>query len=266
MNIHFRRKGRTAVFPAALLLLFFVFLPGVSAQTQTEEEIETGRFGAEEPEEPETAAGGTNHTNKWLYLGVRAGPSLRFYTPSGDTPFTGGDSQAAAMDAAFQARFQAFSFLSIQGELVFTWDNASVWNYRRQGGTIDRYTRDYAGFSLQFPLTVRLNWYPGKFRVSPFFGASYLLPLGKITETNSLDDDTQSWLWRVSPPFGVLGGLSGALKLGPGMIVADLRYAVDLGEPEPRDGGIPAYRRRTVSLTVGYELGFFTKNGGTNHE
>jgi hypothetical protein len=63
-----------------------------------------------------------------------------------------------------------------------------------------------------------------------------------------------------------LGGLSGALKLGPGLIFAELRYAADLGEPEPRDAEIRAYRRSMASLTLGYELGFFVKKGGTNHE
>jgi hypothetical protein len=262
MKKHSRRKIQAA----ALFTLFCFFPIYAAAQTPAEERIETGRFGVEEPEESDTAAGETDYANKWLFLGVRAGPSLRFYTPSGDTPYTGGDSQVLSMDTAFQASVQVLSFLSIQGEAVFTWDNAPVWNYRGQSGKIDRYTHDYAGFSLQFPLMARLNLYPGKFRVSPFFGACYLLALGEITETNSLDDDSQSWLWRVSPPFGLLGGLNTAFKLGPGMLVADIRYTVDLGEPEPLEGGTKTYLRRALSLTVGYEFGFFTKNGGTKHE
>jgi hypothetical protein len=59
---------------------------------------------------------------------------------------------------------------------------------------------------------------------------------------------------------GFLGGLSGAMKFGPGMIIADLRYAADLGDFEARDTKI--FRRSMVSFTVGYELGFFTKQKG----
>jgi hypothetical protein len=244
---------------AAALLALFCFLP-VFAAAQTEEWDETGRFGAEEPKEAAAEADDAGYTNRWLYLGARLGPSLRFYTPSGDTPHTGGDTQTVSMETAFQASVRILSFLSIQGEAVFTWDNALVWNYKGQSGVIDRYTLSYTGFSLQFPLMARFDFYPGRFRVSPFFGAYYLLPLGKLEETNSLNSGSHSWSWRVSPPLGLLVGLNGALKLGPGMIVADIRYAADLGDT--KGGDIKAYSRRALSLTVGYEFGFFAKNRG----
>jgi hypothetical protein len=260
MKKYSRRRVPAATLP---VLLLFCFLPSFAA-AQTEERIETGRFGAEEPEQAETAADDSGYAGKWLYLGVRVGPSLRFYTPSGDTPHTGGDTQSVSMETAFQGSVQILSFLSVQGELVFTWDNALVWNYQGTSGAIDRYTWSYTGFSLQFPLMARLDFYPGSFRVSPFFGVYCLLPLGKLKQTNPLNNDSYSWSWRVSPPVGLLGGLSGALKLGPGMIIADIRYAADLGDTE--GGDIKAYRRRDLSLTVGYELGFFTKNRGTKHE
>jgi hypothetical protein len=51
--------------------------------------------------------------------------------------------------------------------------------------------------------------------------------------------------------------------MGPGAIIADLRYAADLGSLEAKNGGIEAFRRGMISLTVGYELGFFTRKGGS---
>jgi hypothetical protein len=254
----YSRRGAAALLAA----LLFWFLPSFAA-AQSGEWNETGRFGAEEPEEAQRAADGSGYAGKWLYLGVRAGPSLRIYTPSGDTPHTGGDTQTVSGEAAFLARVQALRFLSIQGEAVFAWDDALVWNYRSHDGAIDRYTWSYTGFSLQLPLMVKLDFYPGRFRVSPFLGAYCLLPLGTIKETNSMNSDRHSWTWRASPPLGLLGGLSGALKLGPGALSADIRYAADLGDTE--GGEISAFRRRSLSLTLGYELGFFSKNRG-NHE
>jgi hypothetical protein len=249
--------------PAALFLLLFAVLPlpFAAAQSRTEEWVDTGRFGAEEPENGGGAAAARGINSDRLYLGLRAGPSLRFYTSADDTPYTGGDTHAPSLDMAFQANLRILSFLSVQAEALFTWDNASVWAYRSASPT-DRYTKDYTAFSLQFPLLVRLDFYPGKFRVSPFLGVYYLLALGKLKASESLQEGGRSLDYRVSPPIGLLGGLSGAVKFGPGMIFADLRYAADLGTFRAGDGSIEEFRRGMVSLTAGYELGFFAKKQG----
>jgi hypothetical protein len=259
------------VLPAVLLFCLCPFFAAAqtgeaSPERQTEERIDTGRFGAEEP--PEEGGGGNGLSGKWLYLGLRVGPSLRFYTPEGDTPHTGGDTRGFSLDTALQAAVEILPFLSIQGEAVFTWDNASRWDYVHVNNyEVDRYTWEFTAFSLQFPLIVKLNFYPGKFRLSPFFGAYYLVPLGKLKFSNTREGNSQSSSYRVSVPFGLLGGVNGAYKLGPGMIFADLRYAADLGRPELKDGALQTYKRGMISLTVGYELGFFTKtsrNGGSH--
>jgi hypothetical protein len=259
-----------ALFAALALLLFRP--AAAAAQTeeeapiQREERVDTGRFGAEEAETPPPAPEEERAYNKRLYLGFRAGPSLRFYTPPGDTAYTGGEAYGFSVEAALHAAVRILPFLTIQGEAVFSWDNASIWAYHRvgQNSEIDRYTWDHRSFSLQFPLTVRLNLYPGKFRLSPFLGAYYILPLGNFETVNSLNMEGQSNSYTVSPPIGLLGGLSGALKLGPGNIFAELRYAADLGEPEA--GNLPTYRRSMLTLSLGYEWGFIEKKGSKRHE
>jgi hypothetical protein len=246
----------TALLAAALLFV----IPPLFAETRTEEEIDTGRFGAEDTV-PETAwKEGLN--TEWLYMGFRLGPSMRMYTPSDDTPYTGGDTHAAALELGIQANLQILPFLSIQGEVLFTWDNASVWDYRRGTNNELRYTHDYTAFFLQFPLMVRLDFYPGKqgrVRLSPFAGMYFLAPLGELTVSNSLTNVEASVRYKSSIPLGLLGGVAGAWKVGPGAIIADLRYAADLGSLRGRDIGIREFRRSMVSLTVGYELGFFSK-------
>ncbi|MDR2746373.1 MAG: hypothetical protein LBB77_02905 [Treponema sp.] len=257
MKRHSRQRASVSALLAAALL--FLGIPRFAAAQETEEWIQTGRFGAEEPGPKPAVPKETTHTNKWLYAGVRLGPSLRVYTPSGDTLYTGGDTRSLSLDTALQANLRVLPFLSIQGEVIFTWDNASYWNYTRISGVTDRYTQDYTSFSLQFPLFVRLDLYPGKFRVSPFLGLYFLAPLGKLKTNNSLNNRQESWTYRVSPPLGLLGGLNVGRKLGPGMIFTDLRYGIDLGEPDVHSGDLKTYQRSMVSLTIGYELGFIDK-------
>ncbi|MDR1972992.1 MAG: hypothetical protein LBQ46_13855 [Treponema sp.] len=241
------------------LLLVCCLLP-LAAFAQTEEWVETGRFGAEEPVLNEAPAGFNGLRDRWLYLGFRVGPSLRFYTPSGDTPYTGGDTHAPSLDTALQANVRILSFLSFQAEAVFTWDSASIWAYRPgSNNEIDRYTWDYSAYSLQFPLTLHLNFYPRRFRVSPFLGTYLLVSLGDLEVGNSLGGGKEAYAQRFSLPLGLVGGLNAAMKLGPGMIFTDLRYAADLGRLKIDDQNIQEYRRSMVSFTLGYEFGLFTK-------
>jgi hypothetical protein len=242
----------------AVLLLFGIIPFFATAQT-TKEQIETGRFGAEEPVDEGAGSGGVSYKNHWLFLGARLGPSLRIYTPSGDTAFTGGDAYGPSLDAGLQASVQIVPVFSLQAEVIFTWDNASVWFYSLNPNQIDvdRHTRKFTGFSLQFPLTAKLNFYPGTFRISPFLGAYFLLPLGTMAINDPLVGE-ESGSYSFSPPLGILGGVSMAFPAGPGMFFIDLRYAADLGSSEVKGGG-DSYRRGSVALSAGYEWGFFRK-------
>jgi hypothetical protein len=247
---------KKTVLLAAAVLCVAPFSAG--AQTSVER-IETGRFGAEEPESGGAGSGGAGHTDHWLFLGARLGPALRVYTPPDNIAFTGGDTSGPALDLGVQASVQIVPRLSLQAEAIFTWDNASVWFYvPNSGGTgVDRHAREFTGLSLQLPLTAKLNFYPGKFRVSPFLGAYFMLPLGGMTVNDPLAGE-RSDSYSFSPPLGILGGISAALPLGPGMIIADLRYSADLGPVELKEGE-DSYRRGSVALSVGYEWGLLRK-------
>ncbi|MDR0623282.1 MAG: hypothetical protein LBG10_02515 [Treponema sp.] len=247
------------VSPLLAALLVFSFTPFFAAAQTSEERIETGRFGAEEPADGDAASPVKTYKNHWLFLGARLGPSLRIYTPQDDTPFTGGDTYGPALDMGFQASVQIVPLFSLQAEMIFTWDNASVWFYSLNPNKVDvdRHTLKFTGFSLQFPFTAKLNFYPGKFRVSPFLGVYVLVPLGNMTINNPLTGE-ESVSYSFSPPLGILGGLSAAFSAGPGMFFADLRYAGDIGKPDLKGGG-DTYRRGSAALCVGYELGFFGK-------
>jgi hypothetical protein len=252
-----------------LLSVALVLLCGVPflapAQTTTEYP-ETGRFGAEEPVIAESAAPdpGDLHNERWLYLGLRAGPSLRLYTPTQDVAFTGGDTYGPSPEVGILADVRIVSLFSLQTEIDFTWDRAAVWEYsaNEDQNDLERYTRHFEGFSLHFPFMLKLNLYPGKFRVSPFFGPYLTVALGEM-KTGRPHEDEVSADASISIPMGLLGGLSLAYPLGPGMIFADLRYAADLGKPDLSGIGITeTYRRHMVSLSMGFEFGLIRKQRG----
>jgi hypothetical protein len=246
--------------PLLAALLFFSVTPFFAAAQTSEERIETGRFGAEEPENEDDGSGGITYTNRWLFLGFRLGPSLRIYTSSEDTAFTGGDTYSPSLDAGFQAIVQIVPLFSVQAEAVFTWDNASVWFYalNPNRSDVDPYTLQFTGFSLQFPLMAKLNFYPGTFRVSPFLGAYVLVPLGTMKLSSDAWDGEESFSYSFAPPVGLLGGVSASFPSGPGIFFVDLRCAADLGKPELEGRG-DTYSRYSATLSFGYEFGFFKK-------
>jgi hypothetical protein len=242
------------------VLMFFCTVPFFAAAQTREERIETGRFGAEEPDTGAASAEDIPYKNRWLHLGLRAGPSLGIYIPEDDTAFTGGDSFSPTFSAGFQAGVEITPLFSVQAEAVFTWDNGSRWDYELLPGDDDiiSYQKRFKGYSLQFPLLAKLNFYPGKFRLSPFAGAYVIVPLGKMEVDDSIAED--SYTYSYSLPLGLLGGLSLGFPLGPGMIFADIRYTADLSGPELRDSGeIKTSIRNTAALSLGYEFAFFKK-------
>jgi hypothetical protein len=253
---------KKAVWLLFTLIFFCMVSFFVPAQTR-EERIETGRFGAEESEPPNLSTDDGTYRNHRLYLGLRAGPSLGIYIPGDDTAFTGGDSYGASLNAAVQAAVEIVPVFSIQAEALFTWDHGSLWQYEfiDDDDDITSYQLKFRATSFQFPLLAKLNFYPGKFRVSPFAGAYVILPLGKMETDNHGEEASSSYSY--SPPLGLLGGLSVAFPLGPGLMFVDIRYSGDLSDPELQDGDLGTYTRHTAALSLGYEFGFFKKRQRT---
>jgi hypothetical protein len=240
--------------------MFFCMVSSLAPAQTREERIETGRFGADEPDAGDSSAEDIPYKNRWLHLGLRAGPSLGIYIPEDDTAFTGGDSYGASLSAGFQASVEITPLFSVQVEAVFTWDDGSRWEYEFVSGDNDiiSYQKRFNGYSLQVPLLAKLNFYPGKFRVSPFLGPYVVVPLGRMDVEERASGG--SYAYSYSPPLGLLAGLSAAFPLGPGMIFADIRYTADFSSPELRDsGGMKTYIRNAAALSLGYEIALFKK-------
>jgi hypothetical protein len=247
-----------------LLGAVFCLFPFFAGAQTGGERIETGRLGAADTEAANALpAEDQAYGNHWLYLGLRAGPSLGIYIPGDDTAFTGGDGYGASLNVAVQAAVEILPLFSVQAEAIFAWDHGSLWQYEyiKSENDIISYQHKFKALSFQFPLLAKLNFYPGKFRISPFLGAYAIVPLGEMETT--IGDETSSHPYSSSLPLGLLGGLSVEFPLGPGLIFTDLRYSVDLGESELRDGNGETYIRHTAALSLGYEFSFFKKRQKT---
>jgi hypothetical protein len=67
-----------------------------------------------------------------------------------------------------------------------------------------------------------------------------------------------SFSWSSGWPMGLVGGLEAAMRLGPRMILADLRFTGDFDRITIHDAVDTAYRRGMISFSLGYSLGFFS--------
>jgi hypothetical protein len=78
------------------------------------------------------------------------------------------------------------------------------------------------------------------------------LPFGKMKWADSFRDRSESG--SVNIPFGFTGGASFGIKIGPGILFADIRYSKDLADTSAFTMDI--YKRSMLSFGIGYEIGF----------
>jgi hypothetical protein len=198
--------------------------------------------------------------DKLIYVGIRSGISSHWYTTPKETVL-GAHSLNYEGDLFISARLN--SLISLQAEIDFVWDDLV---YRgitdtSGGGPGTTYSpvlenNRYRSFSLIFPVFLKLNFRPGIFRLAPYGGFFAFAPLGKTSYRGNPGGEEDRFSRSTSAPFGLTAGFEIATKLGPGIILADIRYAGDFGETTINDDAGTNYKRNLVSFTVGYALGF----------
>jgi hypothetical protein len=198
--------------------------------------------------------------NSWLSLGGRLGGSTHFYKLGSDM-YEGYDVENPhfSFDGAVQAAVHISDIFAIQTELLFTKDMGSV---SEPGYDVKL---SIESTSMLIPFLVKASFWSGNFVVSGITGIYFTIPLGdmkvKISEngySESYDAD-----FKKAPP-GFMVGASGGIKLGPGNLLADLRYATDFGETEGSFEGetVSLYKRSMFMFSLGYEIGLLSKGGG----
>jgi len=183
-----------------------------------------------------------------LYAGIRAGGNLQMFAPlswgGGHQGFESAqwESVSAAAHAAFM--FHSFRMLDfgLQIEGVATQDF----------GAGD-------AFTLSIPALLRITARMGTSSLSLLGGAYLLLPLGSAIGSDASEPGIKFGHAdeRIGPMagWGYAVGFGLGSRLGPGSLFIDTRWSHDMFSSKMVD----YFRRGTISVSVGYELGFLRR-------
>jgi hypothetical protein len=212
------------------------------------------------PVEGGTAAG-KDWEEKLINAGVRSGVSQRWYkSPEEFAP----GAHALNFEGGLFVSVFLNSLLSLQAELDFTFDNLVYRGIDDTGGTGEYIpvlaNEKYTAYSLMFPVIMKVNFKPGNFRLAPFAGIYAFLPAGDASYRKNPVGEEGAFSWSSAAPLGYVLGFEGAVKLGPGLLLADIRCGGDFGTITIQDEDTTAYSRGMVSFTLGYAFGFIGLN------
>jgi TolB-like protein len=211
-----------------------------------------------ERDDPDSPGGGVYrnalHDPHRLYLGARAGLSLGFYENGGGlldkTVYPAQALNGApAFNAAVYAAVPVWSLFALQAEAAVTGDA-----FELLSGNTSIMTVSYN--SLMIPLLAKLVFRPSIFTVQGYAGPYLGLPWGMMEVAH------QGGAYKAEFPFvaGFTAGGGGGVKLGPGYVMADIRYSGDFGYVTARYNGSRAVSRSgKVFFTLGYEFGLVPK-------
>ena len=194
------------------------------------------------------------HDKNRLYMGARAGLSLGFYNNGGGlADKTVYPSQSltgtTAFDAALFASVSIWSLLALQAEAIITNDFFDL-----SSGKTSLMSVSYN--SLMIPLLAKLVWRPSIFMLQGYAGAYLSLPLGQM----EVKHRNGSYSADLSVLPGFMAGGAFGVKLGPGTLITDIRYAADLSNTTANyNGSREISRRNKVFFALGYEFGLLPK-------
>ena len=178
--------------------------------------------------------------HKRLYAGVRAGGAYHFYTLN--TKHDADITAPVVFEAAATLDVRLLPHLSLAAEAAFT--------YEQFQADTPFFTTEVHAQSLVFPLFAKAVFTPASFYFSGFAGPYIRVPLGQLELTYA--GETRRYD-AASVPGVAVGGEAGA-RVGPGIIVLDLRYAQDLLFTEAN--GAQQYRGGAIAFSLGYKMGF----------
>jgi hypothetical protein len=117
-------------------------------------------------------------------------------------------------------------------------------------------TDTFTSKSLLIPFFAKVTWRPGIFAVNGLAGIYFTLPLSQMEWSDSFYGTSQSG--HITSSMGFAAGGSLGVKLGPGILFADVRYMRDFGNTkiEGENFTMDIYNRSLLSFGIGYEIGF----------
>jgi hypothetical protein len=195
--------------------------------------------------------------NERINAGFRSGVSRRWYTSANEnTP----GAHALVYEGGIFGSLFLNPLISIQLEANFSFDNLvyrDIFNPLKPDAYMSLYINEkHTTYTLTFPLIVKANLKSRIFRFAPFAGIYAFIPLGDAAFERNPLEETGSYSWSASVPLGYTLGLEAAMRCGPGMLLADIRYSGDFDTIVIKDDVETSYKRRALSLTLGYAFGF----------
>jgi TolB-like protein len=198
-----------------------------------------------EPTRPPMPASNTHR----FYLGLRGGFSFHIY--EADDYGIGKNDFGFGGDASAQMSLQIFDFFAVQAEAgLIAGDTfeTEVFGHYANYPIIFKYS------AMTLPLLGKITLRPGIFLLAGFGGVYFTLPFSPMT----LDVNGTEYLYNFTAPMGFIAGGNIGIKLGPGTLFLDIRYAADFDATGIwGDWGSQAiYKRSLMTSSVGYEFGF----------
>jgi len=191
-----------------------------------------------------------------LYLGAKTGLSLGFYDNSGgladktifpSQTITG----RPAFDASLFASVSIWSLFAIQAEAIITNDSFELFSGNNPLMTVSYY-------SLMLPLLAKAVWRSSVFMLQGYAGAYLSLPVGQM----EVKHRNGSYTADISLLPGFMTGGGAGITLGPGTVIADIRYAADFSVTTANHNGTRDISHRDkLFFALGYEFGLLPKQG-----
>jgi hypothetical protein len=194
------------------------------------------------------------HDRNRLYVGARAGLSIGNYDNGGGLADRAVyPSQTIngipAFDASLFASVPVWSLLAVQAEATLTNDSFELFS-----GKTSLMKISYN--SLLIPLLAKLTWRPSVFMLQGYGGAYLSLAMGQMEVKHR--NGSYSAGFSLLPGFMAGGGAG--VKLGPGYVIADIRYAADFGNVKINYNGTKNVSHRAKTFfALGYEIGLMPK-------
>jgi hypothetical protein len=193
--------------------------------------------------------------DEWINVGFRSGVSQRWYTA---TKENAPGAHALVYEGGIFGSVLLNPIFSIQLEANFSFDNLvyrDIYNPLKPDYYISQYINEkHTTYFLMLPLIVKANLKFRLFRFAPFAGIYAFIPLGNAAYERNPLGETDSYSWSASVPLGYTLGLETAVRCGPGMFLADIRYFGDFDTVVIKDDAETSYKRRALSLTLGYAI------------
>ena len=147
--------------------------------------------------------------------------------------------------AAF-AKVPLYKGLGAQVEIGFT--------YNSYGTKMDGFKSSLSYKAIDIPLLVAYDVKVNdELTITPLFGPKFSIPIGKATaKWGSSEGDLDIYN---SVLFGIVAGVSGSYKVGPGAVVGDIRYNAGVSQlTTGKRGGESGVNPCNLQFSVGYQM------------